>query len=161
MEGQHQVTRRTLQRQKPLRMSEMLGNAVVDGVLYGMVASVVMLTFYVILGALAGYPLDRLVAALGMPGIDSTPLQGAMGHLAMGIVYGIAWSVVLVLPIRRMMAETLNWRVVGLVYGVAAWLFVEVVIFAVNGESLLPWFALLLAYLGYGGTLGYLQSREG
>lgn len=157
MESQHYATRRTYPKQKDLHV----GDAVVDGVLQGMCAGLFMLALFVGMGRLAGHqPLDFLVM-LGIPGISATPAQGALVHIAISTLYGVVWSSLIVLPLRRWGSPLpSHWLFRGLAFGLFTWMVAQIAIQYWTSLSLLPWYALLIAHLGYGGTLGYLQGKR-
>ncbi len=152
----------------PVRRSERkvkpfpLGEVAVDGLLQGVAAGIVMLLVFLALGALEGYAPSRILSALGLTH-DATQVQGALVHLAIGAIYGVLWSLLIALPVRLYFPEieTATWVAVGLGFGCLTWLVAEAALFAVTGLSMLPWYALLMAHLLYGGTLGLIQARHG
>ena len=140
--------------------NNLIADCIVDGILHGMFAGSVMLALFIGMGNLVGKsPLD-LLSMLGAPDTASSPMQGALRHIAMSAVYGIVWILLIVLPVRRWrFAHVYNWRLVGIGYGILLWLIALIVIQYWTALSLLPWYALLIAHMVYGGTLGYLQVR--
>lgn len=143
------------------RRNNPFADSVVDGLLHGMFAGSVMLALLVGMGNLLGKAPPALLSMLGAPDAASSPMQGALRHIAMSAVYGIVWSLLIVLPVRRQrFAHSLNWRLVGVGYGVLLWSIALIVIQYWTALSLLPWYALLIAHMVYGGTLGYLKVRQ-
>lgn len=150
-------SRRNGGKSKPLPLSEL----VVDGLLQGMAAGMVMLLVFLTLGAFEGHEAELILAALGLtPGATAT--QGMLVHFAISAAYGVLWSILIVLPLRLCFPATTasTWGVVGVAFGCITWLIAEIALIASTGLSLLPWFALLIAHLLYGGTLGCTQARR-
>lgn len=157
MESDRYGKPRTLHKDK----HNLIADCIVDGILHGMFAGAVMLALFIGMGNLVGKsPLD-LLSMLGAPDAASSPMQGALRHIAMSAIYGIVWSLLIVLPVCRWrLVRVPNWRVIGIGFGILLWSIALIVIQYWTALSLLPWYALLIAHMVYGGTLGYLQVRQ-
>jgi len=157
METYRNVERRTLSKRKSMPIAD----CIVDGLLHGMTAGVVMLALFIGMGNLLGKEPLEVLAMLGAPDAASSPIQGALRHIAMSALYGIAWSPLIVLTVCHLQCPSAtNWRLIGIGYGILLWMIALFVIQYWTALSLLPWYALLIAHMVYGGTLGYLQARQ-
>lgn len=154
MQTQSDLARESTQRRKGVPFTDF----VVDGLLHGMCAGSVMLALFLVLGRLMRVDAPELLAMLDPS--NTSAMQGALRHVAMSAIYGIVWSTLIVLPVRRRSRPVaIDWRIAGLTFGVGIWLVALVAIRYWTGLSLFPWYILLIAHLAYGGTLGYLQMR--
>lgn len=149
--------RRSGRKSKPLN----LGELIVDGLLQGIAAGIVMLVVFLALGLLDGHAPAQIHSALGLTR-DATPVQGVLVHTAISAFYGVLWILLLVLPARLFLPSNITplWEVVGVCFGCLTWLIAEAGILMLTGMSLLPWWELLIAHLLYGGTLGLVQARQ-
>jgi hypothetical protein len=157
MESHQYANRRILQKRNRAPITDF----VVDGLLYGIFAGVVMLALLIGMGKLVGREMPDLLSMLGAPDATPAPIQGALRHIAMSGFYGIVWSLLIVLPVRHLrLGYAFPWRLAGICYGTVLWMIAWIVIQYWTALSLLPWYALLIAHMCYGGTLGYLQVRQ-
>lgn len=149
--------RRTGRKSKSLPFGELI----VDGLLQGMAAGIVMLVAFLALGLVDGHTPSHILSALGLTN-GATPTQGVLVHLAISATYGVLWSLLVVLPARLYLHPVIipTWEIVGVFFGCLTWLIAEVCLLALTGLSLLPWYGLLIAHLLYGGTLGLIQARQ-
>lgn len=149
--------RRNGRKSKPFHIGELI----VDGLLQGMAAGVVMLAAFLVLGLLDGHAAAQILSALGLAS-GATPMQGVLVHLAISAVYGVLWSILVVMPARLYFSNAPSpaWEVAGVCFGSLTWIIAELCLLALTGLSLLPWFELLIAHMLYGGTLGLIQARQ-
>lgn len=138
-----------------------VGELIVDGLLQGMAAGIVMLLAFLALGLLDGHGVGQILSALGLAG-GATPMQGVLVHLAISATYGVLWSILVIFPFHLYLPVTtaFPWEIAGACFGCITWLIAEVCLLALTGLSLLPWFELLIAHLLYGGTLGLIAARQ-
>lgn len=149
--------RRSGRKSKPLDFGELI----VDGLLQGIAAGIVMLVLFLVMGLLDGHPSAQILSALGLTR-DATPVQGVLVHTAISAFYGVLWTLLLVLPVRLYLPDTIatSWEIVGVCFGCLTWIIAEAGILTITGPSMLPWWELLIAHLLYGGTLGLVQARQ-
>jgi hypothetical protein len=137
-----------------------VGDAAVDGLWTGVLAGVVMLAYLLVAGLAMGEGFALILGRFD-PGGGASPTTGALAHLAMAGVYGIAFGL-----IWRLISR---WRrppawLAGLVYGVALLLLAEMVTLRVPGVNSplveVPLLHFALAHVVYGLALGCLMGRS-
>jgi hypothetical protein len=143
------------------------GEVAVDGLVGGILAGTCMALYLVVVGVILG-DAPGLVLGRFDPASGSSPLSGALAHLAVsgvyGMVYGLAWQ-----PLARSRLGTgalgrwLPW-LTGLAYGFVLLLVAETVTHRLPGTSSplldIPFLHLLLAHLIYGLVLSLLVGRR-
>lgn len=93
------------------------GDGAVEGLLYGLVAGVIMLAYLVFISlALQSGPLNLLATVAG--GLDVAPLLVIVGHFALAALYGVVWGMLCYLILARV---TLPFWLWGLLYGALLW----------------------------------------
>jgi hypothetical protein len=143
------------------------GEVAVDSLVSGILAGVGMALYLVVVGVILGDE-PGLVLRRFDPASGSSPLSGALAHLAVsgvyGMVYGLAWR-----PLARSRLRTgalgrwLPW-LAGLAYGFVLLLVAETVTHRLSGTSSplldIPFLHLALAHLIYGLVLSFLVGRQ-
>lgn len=134
-----------------------VGDAAVDGLLAGLGAGVVMAVYLLITGMLAGEAMGTIMGRFA-PGGETTPLTGALSHLAVSAIYGAVFGVV-TLPLRKRVPA---WAA-GLVFGMVLFLVARYALLPGTDSSLLemPPVHFGIAHLLYGGVLGWQVGRRG
>jgi len=133
------------------------GDAAVDGLISGIVAGAVMALYLVIAGWLLGTDAGTMLARFD-PGEATSPLRGALMHLAVSGVYGIVYALI----------ATRLWRVrwpgalKGIAYAAILFVVTEGLLLPRTQSPLLaiPWTHFAIAHLLYGATLGVLNARK-
>jgi hypothetical protein len=143
-----------------MRARSSIGDAAVDGLLNGVVAGVVMAIYLSISGVLAGVGIAAILSAFDL-GQGTSPVRGALIHLAMAAIYGMVFSLLYrLIGHGRSIGRGGN-VIIGLAYGLLLWLITQIA-FATGinvALSSLPGVHLAAAHLVYGATLGWLAGR--
>lgn len=137
------------------------GDAAVDGLLSGVAAGALMVTFLLLAGWAAGHSWDWVLRQFD-PGLTPAPLTGAVTHLAVSGVYGILFAG-LWRPVARAWPWLPGW-LAGLGFGLLLWLLALLVTSARSGAGGgwlqgIPVVQLAAAHALYGLALGWLVSR--
>lgn len=134
-----------------------MGDAAVDGLLAGLGAGVVMAVYLLITGAITGEGIGSILGRFA-PGEATTPVAGALSHLAVAGIYGAVFGMI-ALPLRKRVPA---WAA-GLVYGVALYLIARFALLPGTGSSLLELSPVHfgVAHVLYGGLLGWQVGRRG
>jgi len=136
-------------------------DAAVDGLHNGVIAGVFMGIYVLLIFLLGGLPVEEVMSYFN----DSTssPLYGAVIHIAVSAIYGLIYALIF-LPItsRRQNISGIGLAVLpGMIYGVMLW---GIAYFIILRESLPLGFApsihLLTSHLVYGVLLGFLTQRS-
>lgn len=139
----------------PLLKSKTTGDAAVDGLLAGLVAGVVMAGYLLITGVIGGDDLGLILGRFA-PGGPTTPIAGALSHLAVAGIYGAVFG---------MLANVLRKRVpiwaAGLVFGLGLFLIAQYALLPGTGSALLEVSPVHfgIAHGLYGGILGWQVGR--
>jgi hypothetical protein len=138
-----------------------IGDVAVDGLLAGMAAGLVMAVWLLLAGWIGG---EGPAVTLGRfdPGGGSSPLAGALMHLAVAGIYGVVFAIIArVLAGRRIDVKRFLW-LLGAAYGLGLWLVARLVVLPGLSPALteVPTISFVLAHGLYGLTLGYLLSRH-
>lgn len=137
--------------------SKTMGDAAVDGLLAGLAAGIAMAVYLLITGLLSG---DNLANLLGRfaPGDPTTPVAGALSHLAVSAIYGALFGIFW-MPLRKRVPAL----AMGLVYGVVLFLIAQYALLPGTGSSLLEMSPLnfAIAHLIYGLVLGWQVGKRG
>jgi len=129
------------------------GDAVVDGLLRGIAAGLVMAVVLVVVELLQGQSAATTLGRFGLNG-PATPIAGLLGHLAVAAVYGGVWGFVWLVVRRWLPIPT--W-LAGLVYGLVLFAVGQVLLRAAGSPLLeLSTLSLVLAHAVYGLVLGLL-----
>lgn len=140
-----------------------LGDAAVEGLMYGIVAGLVMTLFVVAFEWLAGVmPLE----VLSYFGVDAaaSPWVGLFTHVAVSGIYGVVFGM-LALGVARALGDRMNPIVrltLGVLYGLLIFLIAEWIILPRTASPLaeMPVWALALAHALYGVVLAWLVGRK-
>lgn len=138
-----------------------IGDVVVDGLLAGLPAGVVMGLFLVVVGLVAGARPGQTLGRFDPAGSGS-PLTGALMHLAVSDLYGVG----LALIVHVLDGRWANWRrygwLLGAGYGLVVWLVAQFILLPSLGIALsdLSPAQLIPAHLLYGAVLGYVLGRH-
>ena len=76
-----------------MRARSSIGDAAVDGLLNGVVAGVVMAIYLMISGVLTGTGMAATLNAFDL-GQGTSPVRGALIHLAVAAIYGMVFSLI-------------------------------------------------------------------
>jgi len=136
------------------------GDAAVDGLLSGIAAGIVMAVYLVAVGLVMGEG-PGIVLSRFDPGEASSPLTGALMHLAVAGVYGMLFALGRRLIVRRQPFGRMLGGLAGLAYGLALLLIAERVVLPGTNSPLreIPFLHFALAHVFYGLTLGFLIHR--
>jgi hypothetical protein len=137
-----------------MRARGSVGDAAVDGLLHGVIAGMVMAIYLIIGGVMTGLSIAATLSAFDL-GEGTSPVRGALIHLAVATIYGMLFGSLL-RPIERR-----GHVIGGLVYGLLLWLITQMA-FATGvniAMSGLPVLHRAIAHLVYGVTLGWLAGR--
>lgn len=131
------------------------GDLAVDGLLQGLGAGAIMLALLVAVGMLDGATPATVLARFGLPG-SASPVTGVLGHLAVSAVLGLVWGVLYGSLLRR---TSLPAWLLGIGYGLALYAGAALFVVPATGLAEFPAWALLVAHMAYGVTLGWLSGR--
>ena len=143
-----------------IRARSSIGDTAVDGLLYGVVAGIVMAIYLIVMGVLTGTGLVATLSAFDL-GQGTSPMRGVLIHLAVSAIYGMAFSLIYRLIGRRRSIGRGGSVIIGLVYGLLMWLIAQIAFAAgVNvALSSLSTVHFAVAHAVYGATLGWLAGR--
>ena len=139
-----------------LPKSKTTGDAAVDGLLAGLLAGVVMAVYLLITGVVNGDGIGNILGRFA-PGEATTPVAGALSHLAVAGIYGAVFGM-LSMPLRKRVPA---WAA-GLVYGGVLFLIARYALLPGTGSSLLEVSVVHfgIGHLLYGGVLGWQTGRK-
>ena len=143
-----------------LRAHASSGDAAVDGLFNGVIAGVVMAIYLLIVGAVTGAGLAATLSAFDL-GEGTSPVRGALIHLAVAAIYGMVFSLAYRLIVRRRSIGRSGSVIIGLVCGLLLWSITQIA-FAVGinvALRSLPTLHFAVAHAIYGAVLGWLTSR--
>ncbi len=143
-----------------IRARSSSGDAAVDGVLHGVGAGIVMALYLIVIGMVAGAGLAATLSAFDL-GQGTSPVRGALIHLAVSAIYGMLFGLLYRLIGRSRSIGQGGSLIVGLVYGLLLWLITQIAFAAGISVALssLPAVHLAVAHGLYGLTLGRLMGR--
>ena len=143
-----------------IRARSSIGDAAVDGLLNGVVAGVVMAIYLVISGVLTGVGLVATLSAFDL-GQGTSPVRGALIHLAVAAIYGMVFSLLYRLIGRGRSIGRGGTIIIGLAFGLLLWLITQIAFAAGINVALssLPAVHLAVAHVIYGAALGWLTGR--
>ena len=141
------------------RARSSIGDAAVDGLLHGAIAGGVMALYLIVIGVAMGAGLAATLSAFDL-GQGISPVRGMLIHLAVAAIYGMVFSLVYRLIVRRRIGRIGN-AIIGLLYGLLLWLIAQVAFAAGVHAALssLPTGYLAVAHGIYGLLLGWLIGR--
>ena len=144
-----------------IRARSSIGDAAVDGLLNGVVAGIVMAIYLVISGVLTGVGLVATLSAFDL-GQGTSPVRGALIHLAMAAIYGMVFSLIYRLIGRGRSIGRGGNVIIGLAYGLLLWLITQIAFATGINVALgsLPTVHLAVAHVIYGVVLGWLATRR-
>lgn len=143
-----------------------VGDAAVEGLMYGMVAGLAMAAFVILVEAVAG--IAPLVALgyfdAGSAASNVSPVVGLFTHVAVSGIYGVVFGMVAMVVARMFGARmTLGtWLALGVLYGALLFGIAEWIILPRTNSPLagMPMWAFALAHLVYGIVLAGLSARK-
>jgi uncharacterized BrkB/YihY/UPF0761 family membrane protein len=143
-----------------VRARSSIGDAAVDGLLNGAIAGVVMAIYLLVFGVAAGAGLAATLSALDL-GQGTSPVRGALIHLAVAAIYGMVFSLIYRLFERRRPIGRGGTMLIGVTFSLVLWLIAQIAFAAgtIVALSSLPAVHLAAAHLAYGATLGWLAGR--
>lgn len=129
----------------------------IDGLGYGFLAGLAMMTALIGFGLLQGYSPVEVLARFAPPLAARGAQSAGLAHLAVSAVYGAIFG--LVWP--QLAHRRLPGWLAGLVFGSLLLVVARFLQTAMLDEALdLPFLQLLVAHLLYGGSLGWLFGRS-
>jgi hypothetical protein len=146
--------------QQLMRARSSIGDAAVDGLLNGVIAGVVMAIYLLVSGVLTSAGLAATLSAFDL-GQGTSPVRGALIHLAVAAIYGMVFSLLFRLLGRGRSIGRGGNVFIGLAYGLLLWAITQIA-FATGinvALSSLPTVHLAVAHLVYGAALGWLAGR--
>lgn len=140
-----------------------VGDAAVEGLMYGIAAGLVMALFVLVVEWLAGVaPLTVLGYFDG--GGNASPFLGAFTHVAVSGIYGVVFGMIAMVVARMFGARmTLGmWLALGILYGALIFVVAEWIVLPRTSSPLLemPMWALAIAHFIYGAVLAALFGRN-
>jgi hypothetical protein len=133
-----------------------LNDALINGLLSGILAGAIMLVFLFLVGLLNGTSLTETLLRFSIPGQPSSPITSLLMHLGMSSVYGAFYGMLYKLVPRIPKAGPARW-LSGAVFGLLLYLFATLLLLP-NFESSLADISspvFLTAHLAYGLVLGH------
>lgn len=137
-----------------------IGDAAVDGLLHGAIAGSVMAIYLIALGLVTGTGLVTVLTAFDL-GQGTSPLRGAVIHLAVAAIYGMVFGLGQRLIGRGKSIGRRGSTLIGLAYGLLLWLITRIAFASGLNIALsnLPAVHLAVAHGVYGAALGWLAGR--
>lgn len=148
---------------KGLAKPTSVGEAAVEGLIYGIVAGLGMALFVVLYEWLAGVMPLEVLGYFGTE-TETTPWIGLFTHAAVSGIYGVIFGV-LALAIARWFGGRMNpamWLALGLLYGLLILVVAKGLVLPRTTSPLddMPLWALGGAHAFYGLLLGWLVGRK-
>ena len=137
-----------------------IGDTAVDGLLHGVEAGIVMALYLLVVGVAAGMGLAATPSAFDL-GQGTSPVRGALIHLAVAAIYGMVFGGIDRLIGRRRPIGRGGTIIIAAAFSLVLWLITQIA-FAADIQvalSSLPAAHLALAHGIYGVTLGWLTGR--
>jgi hypothetical protein len=136
------------------------GDAAVNGLLNGMLAGAVMAAYLVVALSISGESLADVLNRFGAADGPSSPLIGAVSHLAMSAIYGIAFALIWRRVARRSQRRRLA-LAGGLIYAGCLFAIAELILLPAAGSPLLDIpLHFGIGHAIYGVTLGLFTRRS-
>lgn len=138
-----------------------IGDVVVDGLLSGLPAGVVMGVFLVVVGLSGGARPGQTLGHFDPAGSGS-PLTGTLMHLAVSGLYGVGLALIVHIVGERWAGWRRSGWLLGAAYGLVVWLVAQFVVLPGLGIALsdLSPGQFIAAHLIYGAALGYVLGRH-
>jgi hypothetical protein len=129
--------------------------AVVDGLIGGLVGGVGMLVLLILFAFLFGESPITMINRFGVPGQPANPLASTLLHLGVSAVYGAIYGILINLFPPRISKYLPGW-IWGAGFGLTLWLLAVTILLPSSGSALLgiPSWQFLIAHLVYGALLG-------
>jgi hypothetical protein len=136
------------------------GDAAVDGLLHGVGAGIVMAIYLMVLNLLRATGVAATLSAFDL-GEGTSPVRGAVIHLAVAAIYGMLICLTYRLIGRSRSIERGGNVIIGLTFGLLVGLITQIAFAAGINVALssLPAAHLVVAHGIYGGMLGWSTSR--
>lgn len=136
------------------------GDAAVDGLLHGVGAGIVMAIYLMGINLLMGTGVAATLSAFDL-GEGTSPVRGALIHLAVAAIYGMLFSLIYRLIGRGRSIGRGGNSAIGLGFGLLMWLITQLAFAAGINVALssLPAAHFAVAHGVYGLMLGWLTSR--
>lgn len=143
-----------------IRARSSTGDAAVDGLLHGVGAGIVMAIYLIVIGVLMGTGVAATLSAFDL-GEGTSPVRGALIHLAVAAIYGMLFSLIYRLIGRGRPIGRGGNVIIGLTFGLLMWLITQIAFAAGINVALssLPAVHFAVAHALYGLTLGWLIGR--
>lgn len=140
-----------------------VGDAAVEGLIYGIAAGLVMVLFVIAFEWLAGVMPLEVLSYFGVDA-EASPWVGLFTHVAVSGIYGVVFGM-LVLVAARLFGErwSLGVRLVlGIVYGLLIFVIAKSIILPRTASPLdeMPVWALATAHALYGFILAWLIGKK-
>ena len=148
-----------MQNSKPLTQQKIRpGDAAVDGLILGLLAGGAMALYLIGVTLLAGGDVGALLARFDA-GEASSPLRGALLHLALSGVYGMLYGLI-DRGLRARIRLPGVWM--GILYAAVLFVIAEALLLPGTRSPLLaiPLAHMAIAHALYGATLGVLNARK-
>ena len=137
-----------------------IGDVAIDGLVAGLVGGIVGALILLVLGLFSGNSTLNILQRFDATA-NGSPLLGTVMHLAVSVIYGALFAILLKLIIQVWpAARRISW-LLGMIYGLILMLLAEV-IFSSGFNSQLEETSLIdftLFHIAYGVTLGIVSGR--
>ncbi len=149
----------TMREMKPMSV----GDAAVEGLMYGIVAGLAMAAFIVLIELLSGV---APFAVLGYfdGGGNASPFVGLFTHVAVSGIYGVGFGIAARLVARKFGARMNvgTWLMLGILYGALVFAIAEWIVLPRTNSLLreMPLWAFATAHFIYGIVLAGLCARN-
>ncbi len=148
---------------KRITQTMSVGDAAVEGLMYGIAAGLAMALIIVVSEWFIGVaPLTVLGYFDG--GRNASPFLGAFTHVAVSGIYGVAFGIGAMLVARMFGARMTRgmWLALGILYGALIFVMAEWIVLPRTSSPLLemPMWALAVAHFIYGAVLAVLCARN-
>jgi hypothetical protein len=136
------------------------GDAAVNGLFSGMLAGAAMAAYLVVALSISGESPADVLSRFGSANGATSPLVGAVSHLAMSAIYGIAFALIWRWIARRSNRKGLA-LAGGLIYAGCLFAIAESILLPATGSPLLDIpLHFGIGHAIYGATLGLLARRS-
>lgn len=140
-----------------------IGDAAVEGLMYGILAGIVMAVLVLVLELAGGNPPLTVLGYFDAGGSGS-PFSGLFTHIAVSGIYGVVFSI-LALILARIFGARITmplWLVLGVVYALVIFGIAEAVLLPRTSSPLreIPLWIFGIAHIVYGADLVWLLRRN-
>lgn len=140
-----------------------LGDAAVEGLMFGILAGILMGTFVLAVELVAGKTPGTVLGYFDV-GSQASPVIGSFTHIAVSGIYGVGFGVLYLIVSRILGARTSSWiwLVLGALYGALIFGIAEGIVLPRTNSLLheLPVWVFATAHLLYGIALAWLTGRN-